>query len=283
MANGSGYATTNYVVETVSNAAFEVDHLTNIVRRTDKTFSLGTANTVGLFSTVVGGNNTLGNRSTVFGFNNTLLGPSAGNAQQYAFGLGNRSTAPNNFIAGIGSGAIAEDASYSISLGTMSVSTNLGSFVWNWYPTDYSSVQADEIFDLFPKYYSHGNGTFNVNPIGGLRGFWIGETNLEDHIIATAMEPIAAAASIVSDNLKDFVTNSLVVGYTDWKYTGSVSPTAVYSITMTDAGGGNYNFTLNDTVSVTTLGTVITNTLNPTMLVYETPGITASRDEIRRN
>lgn len=143
MAKGTMGDMKEAIAPSYSSLTFEVDNLTNIVRRNDKTFSLGSANTIGLFSTVVGSNNTLGNRSMVFGFNNTLLGPSTGNAQQYAFGLGNRSTAPNNFIAGVGSGAIAEDASYSISLGTMSVSTNLGSFVWNWYPTDYSSIEAD--------------------------------------------------------------------------------------------------------------------------------------------
>ncbi len=30
-----------------------------------------------------------------------------------------------------------------------------------------------------PIYYNgHGNGTFNINPVGGLAGFWIGETNM---------------------------------------------------------------------------------------------------------
>lgn len=79
------------------------------------------------------------------------------------------------------------------------------------------------------------------------------------------------------------MTNSTIVGYTDWKYSGNTSPSAVYSITMAEAGAGNYSFTLNDIISVTTLGTVTTNTLNPTVLIYSTAGITASRDPIRRN
>lgn len=79
------------------------------------------------------------------------------------------------------------------------------------------------------------------------------------------------------------MTNSTIVGYTEWRYTGNTSPNAVYSITMTASASGGYDFTLNDTVSVTELGTVTTNILNPTMLVYENAGITASRDEIRRN
>ena len=278
----NGYATTNYVNTSVSNLNYDIANNTNFVRRSDRSIGFGTGNTLGTFSLALGDNNVVGNRSTVFGFNNSLLNPSAGNAQQYAFGLGNRSQAPNNFIVGMGSGATSDGES-SISLGTMSVSTNIGSFVWNWYPTDYSSVQADQIFDLFPKYYSHGDGSFNVNPIGGLKGFWIGETNFEQHVLATVADPIAEAGSLVIDHLKQFVTNSTIVGYTDWRYTGNTSPTAVYSITMADAGGGNYSFTLNDTIAVTSLGTVTTNTLNPTVLVYTSAAITASRDPIRRN
>lgn len=33
-----------------------------------------------------------------------------------------------------------------------------------------------------PYYESHGNGTFNVNPEGGLDGFYVGESNLQNHI-----------------------------------------------------------------------------------------------------
>jgi len=32
------------------------------------------------------------------------------------------------------------------------------------------------------NYYSHGNGTFNINPVNGLEGFYIGQTNLAQHI-----------------------------------------------------------------------------------------------------
>lgn len=33
-------------------------------------------------------------------------------------------------------------------------------------------------------YYSHGLGTYNINPNGGLAGFWVGESNLVQHINA---------------------------------------------------------------------------------------------------
>ena len=33
-----------------------------------------------------------------------------------------------------------------------------------------------------PHYHSHGHGTFNINPVGGVDGFWIGETNFTQHV-----------------------------------------------------------------------------------------------------
>ena len=242
---------------------------------------MGDNSTVGIYAFSQGFNNTLGNRSVAFGQYNTL-NAGGDSASQYAFGMGNRSAGRGNFTMGVGSGA-DENGAISLALGAMAVATNAGAFVWNWYPTDYFSAEADQIFDLFPKYFSHGDGSFNINPTGGLRGFWIGETNFADHIAANVVAPIASATNTVAEDLKGFVTNYTVVGYSDWRYSGNTSPSAIYSITMSDAGGGSYTFTLNDTVSVTTLGTVTTNTLNPTVLEYTTSGITASRDEIRRN
>lgn len=182
----------------MNGLAYDIAMNTNFVRRTDSNFSLGAGNILKSFSSAIGARNRIGHYSQVIGYDNTL---NPDTSMQYAFGCGNRSSAFGNFIMGAGSGA-DENGQISLSLGTMSVATNAGSFVWNYYPTDYSSVQADEIFDLFPKYYSHGDGSFNVNPIGGLRGFWIGETNLEQHVLATVADPIAEAGEIVIDNMK---------------------------------------------------------------------------------
>jgi hypothetical protein len=33
-----------------------------------------------------------------------------------------------------------------------------------------------------PYYHSHGRGTFNINPVNGIDGFWIGETNFTQHV-----------------------------------------------------------------------------------------------------
>ena len=141
--NDSGFSTTNQVRAAVSNLEFKIAIDSNIVRRTDENFTIGTGNSLGLFSSAIGTDNILGSRSAVFGYGNRLLSPSySGNAMQHAFGFGNKSQAKNNFIVGIGSGATDAGQS-SISLGTMAVSTNNGAFVWNWYQTDYESVEAD--------------------------------------------------------------------------------------------------------------------------------------------
>lgn len=65
---------------------------------------------------------------------------------------------------------------YSYAGGYSAYSTNDYAFTW----------QGDIINEL---YGSHGNGTFNVNPVGGIKGFYIGATNLEDHIKGLAPAP----------------------------------------------------------------------------------------------
>lgn len=60
---------------------------------------------------------------------------------------------------------------YGIAFGNYARSTNTLAFVW-------SGVTGTNY------YGSHGAGTFSINPIDGLSGFWIGETNLADHLAA---------------------------------------------------------------------------------------------------
>lgn len=72
-----------------------------------------------------------------------------------------------------GTGCIASNGN-TIAIGMYSCSTDY-SYVWQGYPVSYPQL-----------YYSHGRGSYNINPVGGLSGFWIGETNMEDHIIAFA-------------------------------------------------------------------------------------------------
>ena len=47
------------------------------------------------------------------------------------------------------------------------------------YPDDYAYVwNGDDL--IIDSYTSHGPGTFNINPAGGLNGFWIGEQTLAE-------------------------------------------------------------------------------------------------------
>ena len=67
---------------------------------------------------------------------------------------------------------------YSIALGVKCRANDSGSFVWGGSDKNFAA--------LFPVYYSHGKGTFNVNPVGGLSGFYIGEQSLNGILSAKA-------------------------------------------------------------------------------------------------
>lgn len=90
------------------------------------------------------------------------------NGNPTAVTIGNRVT---NFLVGASSFALgtntAASGTRSIAMGYRAYATNDDSFVWNrdsWFVT----------------YYSHGKGTFNLNPVGGLGGVYIGATSLAD-------------------------------------------------------------------------------------------------------
>jgi len=92
--------------------------------------------------------------------------------------------------------------------GIRSEATNNTAFVWQGAAGE---PWADYDPEDFPPYGSHGNGTFNVNPAGGLAGVWIGNTNLADHIAAAAPAPgNYAAVSNAAMNAAQTATN-----YTD--------------------------------------------------------------------
>ena len=75
------------------------------------------------------------------------------------------------------------------------VNPHAGAYVWQGMPdtvslvTDIAAEDAltpgqrltpEELTNTY--YHSHGVGTFNIKPVGGLDGFWIGETNFTDHV-----------------------------------------------------------------------------------------------------
>ena len=80
--------------------------------------------------------------------------------------------------SGTGSRAEGADvtalADYSNASGVMSKTLKGDDYAFAW--------NGDElaITEDYPYYTSHGVGTFNINPVGGLGGFWIGEQTLAE-------------------------------------------------------------------------------------------------------
>ncbi len=90
----------------------------------------------------------------------------------------------------LGANSIVENAYGGMALGIYAHTTNQFAFV---YGGDYMSG----------KYYGdHGGGTFNLNPIGGLTGVWIGETNLQQIIRMEAKAMIAEALADIDTNIQ---------------------------------------------------------------------------------
>lgn len=87
--------------------------------------------------------------------------------------------------------------SYAEAHGQLAHSTNGRAWVWNGPRSDSS-----------PIYGSHGDGSWNINPAGGLSGAYVGETNLADHI--------AAAVAPVEERVGELETNKTY--YCRWAY-----------------------------------------------------------------
>lgn len=77
--------------------------------------------------------------------------------------------------------------------GVFSVSSNNIAYTWN----------GDEDYG---EYGSHGNGTYNVNPVNGLDGFYIGQKTVRKHIKENVGNEIDAATNALG-NVKRSVTD----------------------------------------------------------------------------
>lgn len=105
-----------------------------------------------------------------------------------AIARGASTTATGDYSIADGNGSISiGDASHAA--GALSRTLHYGAYAWQG--------MVDGIEPEFP-YDSHGPGTFNINPVGGLAGFWIGETTLDallgERATWQAATNIAAAA-----------------------------------------------------------------------------------------
>ena len=158
-------------METQTHAAANYVPFANTTKTAVKIGGLNTAQSTDGGGTIAIGRNTRALADSSFAGGHRAMTASD---TKYAFAFGNRNYAPTGATAlgyqawAASAGQFANDDS--------DVVTGLGqkhkySFVW----------QGKD--DSNPGYYhSHGDGTFNVNPIGGLGGVWVGETNMAQHI-----------------------------------------------------------------------------------------------------
>lgn len=86
----------------------------------------------------------------------------------YAHAEGHSTTARGTYSHADGFRAVTAE----FGSGTSASNPHLLAYCWQGHTNVTDSVSD------FPYYHSHGNGTFNINPVGGPAGFWIGEENL---------------------------------------------------------------------------------------------------------
>lgn len=124
-----------------------------------------------------------------------------------------------------------------------------------------------------------GDIDMSVGTVGDLQQFIAPCYSMVSKKALSAMDGLNA-----TNVIKDIVTNTVIVGYTEWTYSGDTSTEVTYSITSQQSGD-DFVFTLWNQSSGASLGTSTTNVMNPTTLSFTvTAGmITASRDPIERN
>lgn len=112
------------------------------------------------------GSRAFGYNSTASGHYSTADGSGCTASGTGSMAFGQLTTASAGFATAFGRSTVASGA-YAFAIGSQAIASDSCSFVWNGYgeePSDYSS---------------HGENTFNVNPVSGPSGFYIGETNLQ--------------------------------------------------------------------------------------------------------
>jgi hypothetical protein len=135
-------------------------------------FVFGNSNNTAHAAFVYGSYNQIGNSSIAFGESN-VVGQSSTVIGGYGNTVGDTSLVwgPYNIVGNLsmvlGTGNLANQDGVVV-IGFTAAGTNEASFVWN--PIANSLP--------VPNYGSHGVGSFNVNPLGGAAGFYIGEQNL---------------------------------------------------------------------------------------------------------
>lgn len=84
---------------------------------------------------------------------------------------------------------------WSHSNGVNAIAKDSRSYVWNGATNANPSEFPNE-----ETYYSNGAGTFNINPVGGAKGFFIGLSSLEELLVSVPKDP---RVEELADGLKD--------------------------------------------------------------------------------
>ena len=135
--------------------------------------------------------NTYGGHTTALGLRLQQAGcVASGDGGSVAFGLESVSSGGLGSFAS-GSLVVASGQS-STALGLLAHAPHTGSFAWSGIEEEYTAT---------------GLGTFNLNPVGGLAGFYIGETPLSTTLSGLATDgELAAAETRAGTNLQAKVT-----------------------------------------------------------------------------
>ena len=172
-----------------------------------------------------------GKNSVTFGRYTSTAGTGAAADGQYSFAEGNYTHAEGNSTHANGVNTHTEGystrskvVSNSNAMGNRAVAAHNNVFVWQGgtvspdgsYVPDYDEYGGyDADGDTYTpdgkwtEYFSHGEGTFNLNPVGGTDGIYIGETNMTQ-IITSLCE--TTTQEYCSTNNEEFVTTVKAIG-----------------------------------------------------------------------
>ena len=200
----------------------EADTLATVTARgstTTNAVTIGSrgAGTVGVSSFTHGYLNTAsGYASHAQGYLNTASGDASHaegvmtTASGYAsHAQGDRTTASGNYSHAQGNRTTASgDASHASGLRAEIAADHDYAFAWQG--------STSELEGNAPTYYSHGPGTFNINPVGGLAGFYVGETNMATTLSGYATTTFVAETKWQADDIATNLSYNVVVSNGHW-------------------------------------------------------------------
>lgn len=114
---------------------------------------------------------------------------------------------------------LSANANYSQALGfkSQTSASHDFSFAWNGDDQSYSVLGED-------YYTSHGKGTFNINPLSGVRGFYIGDKSLQD--IVNDIDPLNVPIQMIKP-ISDERMHLSIDLFTDKEMTNSILPSPI--------------------------------------------------------